>query len=177
MVYSVFLAAIPGFWLGMVLIYFFALTLNWLPVFGAQSWRHFILPVVTLSLPASSWFIRQTRVLMLETVNQEYIKTARGQGAPERIVIWKHAFKNAIIPLINSAGLMFSGLLGGAIIIESIFSVNGIGLLMLNSVRNRDLPIVMCGAIFLATMFCVMILIIDLLYAVVDPRIRAKYSK
>ena len=175
-VYAMVLAAIPGFWLGMVLIYIFALTLKVAPVFGAETWKHFILPVATLSFPASSWFIRQTRVLMLDTVHQEYTKTARAKGAPEYVVIWKHAFKNAVLPLINSMGLMFSGLLGGTIIIETIFSINGVGLFMLTAVRNRDVPVVMCGTIIMATLFCVIVLLIDLLYACIDPRIRAKFS-
>ena len=111
-VYAMFLAAIPGFWFGLIMIYIFALVLGWLPVFGTETWKHFILPVITLSLPGSSWFIRQTRVLMLETVHQEYTRTARAKGAPEYLVIWKHALKNAVLPLINSMGLMFSSLLG-----------------------------------------------------------------
>jgi peptide/nickel transport system permease protein len=174
-VYAMILAAIPGFWLALILIYFFAMMLGWFPVFGAETWRHFVLPVITLSVPASSAFIRQTRVLMLDVVSQEYIKTARAKGAPEYIVIWKHAFKNAVLPLINSTGMLFSGLLGGAIIVETIFSINGIGRYMLLSVQNRDIPVVMCCSIILSTLFCLIVLVIDLFYAFVDPRIRAKF--
>ena len=176
-VYAMFLAAIPSFWLGLMLMYLFGLILGWLPIFGADTWKHYILPVATLAIPASSGFIRLTRVTMLEVVNQEYIKTARAKGVPEYGVIWKHAFKNAVLPLINGAGLMFSGLLGGTIIIETIFSMMGIGMLVLNSIRQRDMPVVMSCTILLATLFMLIVLIIDLLYALIDPRIRARFSK
>ena len=101
-VYAMFLTAIPGFWFGLVLMYFFALKLKWVPVFGVEDWKGYILPIITMSVPGSSGLIRLTRVTMLETVNQEYIKTARAKGAPEAIVIWKHALKNAVLPIINS---------------------------------------------------------------------------
>ena len=174
--YSMFLSAIPGFWLGLLLLWFFGLVLGWLPTFGAATWQHFILPVIALAWPGSSGFIRLTRVVMLDTVNQEYIKTARAKGCPEYSVIWKHAFKNAMLPLINSAGLTFSGLLGGTVLIESVFSINGLGAYIVTSIQNRDTPVVMGTTIFLATIFLAIVLIIDIIYAIVDPRIRAKFS-
>ncbi len=176
-VYAMFLAAIPSFWLGLMLLYLFSLVLGWLPSYGAETPIHFILPVATLSVPGSSGFIRLTRVTMLEVVNQEYIKTARAKGAPEAIVIWKHAFKNAVLPLINGTGLTFSALLGGTVIIENIFSIMGIGKLVVTAIQQRDIPIVMGCSIFLAAIFMIIVLIIDLLYAFVDPRIRAKFSQ
>ena len=175
-VLSMFLMSIPGFVFGLVLIYVFALRLGVLPTFGAQTWQHYVLPSATMGLLGAGGYIRFTRVLMLETVNQEYIKTARAKGAPEARVIWKHAFKNACLPLINGTMLHFSGLLGGAIIIETVFSINGIGLTILTAVRSRDLPIVTAGGVILAVFFLVIVLLIDLLYAFIDPKIRAKFS-
>ncbi|MCL2007599.1 MAG: ABC transporter permease [Treponema sp.] len=175
-VIAMFLTSIPGFVFGLLLIYVFALRLGWLPTFGSRTWQHYILPVATLGVLSAGGFLRFTRVIMLETVNQEYIKTARAKGAAEPRVIWKHAFKNACLPLINSTMLMFSGLLGGAIITETIFSINGIGLTILRAVQNRDLPVVTAGAILLATFFLIIVLVIDLLYAYIDPKIRARFS-
>ena len=175
-VYAMFLAAIPNFWFGLMLLYVFGLVLGWLPTYGAETWKHFILPIAALAVPGSSSFIRLTRVTMLEVVNQEYIKTARAKGAPEYSVIWKHAFKNAVLPLINGAGLTFSGLLGGTVVIESVFSIMGVGKLVVTAIQQRDIPIVMGSTIFLATVFMLIVLIIDLLYAFIDPRIRAKFS-
>ena len=175
-VYAMFLAAIPSFWFGMIALYMFGLKLQLVPTFGIENWQGYILPIATLAIPSSSGFIRLTRVTMLETVNQEYIKTARAKGAPEAIVIWKHALKNAVLPLINAAGLTFSGLLGGAVILENIFSIQGVGRYALTAIQSRDIPAVMACTIFLASIFCVIVLAIDLIYAFVDPRIRAKFS-
>ena len=175
-VMAMLLTAIPGFVFGLALIYVFALRMGIFPTFGDQTWLHFVLPVSTMGLLGAGSYIRFTRVLMLETVNQEYIKTARAKGAGEPRVIWKHAFKNACLPLINMVLLSFSGLLGGAIITESIFSINGLGLHILAAVRNRDLPVVTAGTIVLAAFFLIIVLLIDLLYAFIDPKIRAKFS-
>ena len=175
-VYAMFLTAIPGFWFGLVLMYFFALKLQWVPVFGVEEWKGYILPVITMAVPGSSGLIRLTRVTMLETVNQEYIKTARAKGAPEAVVIWKHALKNAVLPIINSIGLTFSALLGGTVVIESVFSIEGIGKYVMTAIQARDIPAVMACTIILAAIFCVIVLLIDLIYAFIDPRIRAKFS-
>ena len=175
-VYAMFLAAIPNFWFGLMLLYVFALVLGWFPTYGIGSWRHLVLPVATLAVPGSSGFIRLTRVTMLEVVNQEYVKTARAKGAPEYIVIWKHAFKNAVLPLINSTGLLFGALMGGTVIIESVFSIMGVGKLVVTAIQQRDIPIVMGSTVFLAAIFMLIVLAIDILYAVVDPRIRARFS-
>ena len=175
-VYAMFLTAIPSFWFGLVLMYFFALKLKLVPVFGVSEWQGYILPIITMAVPGSSGLIRLTRVTMLETVNQEYIKTARAKGAPEAVVIWKHALKNAVLPIINSIGLSFSGLLGGTVVIESIFSIEGIGKYVMTAIQARDIPAVMACTIILAAIFCFIVLAIDLIYAFIDPRIRAKFS-
>jgi len=175
-VYAMLLSAVPTFWIGLMLLYLFGMKLGLLPTYGADTLVHFILPVVTLSFPNSAPFIRLTRVNMLETVNREYVRTARAKGAPEPVVIWKHAFKNAVLPLINSTGLTFGRMLGGTVIIENIFSISGVGRLIVTSINQRDIPVVMGCSIFLAITFMLIVLIIDLLYAFVDPRIRAKFS-
>ena len=175
-IWAILIAAIPSFWLGMVMMIFFSVELKILPVFGADTWRNYVLPVACMGIPGSAGFIRLTRAVMLDTVHMEYIKTARAKGCSENIVIWKHAFKNAMLPIINGAGLYFSALLGGALITEVLFAMNGIGTYTLNALRAKDVPIVLSSTVFLSFIFCVMVLIIDLIYAFVDPRIKAKFS-
>jgi peptide/nickel transport system permease protein len=174
---ALLLSAIPNFWLGLMLLQLFSVVLSILPTYGASSWKSFILPSVALALPGSSGFIRLARATMLDVVHQEYITTARAKGAPEYSVIWRHAFRNAALPLINGAGLMFAGLLGGAVIIEAVFSLPGLGRLMVTAIQQRDIPIVMGCAIFLSFVFMAIILIIDLIYAALDPRIKLRYQK
>jgi peptide/nickel transport system permease protein len=176
-VLAMFLSAIPNFWLGLMLLYVFSIMLALLPTHGIETWRGFILPVAALAVPGSSGFIRLTRVTMLDVVHQEYIKTARAKGAPEYSVIWKHAFRNASLPIINGAGLMFGGLLGGTVIIESVFSLPGIGRLIVTAIQQRDLPVVMGCTIFLSATFMLIILAIDIIYALLDPRIKKRYSE
>jgi len=115
-------------------------------------------------------------MLMLDVLNQDYVKTARSKGLPEYKVIWKHAFKNAMLPIVNGTGLAFVGLLGGSVIIEQIFAIPGLGQYILRGVRGRDTPVVMATTIFLAALFCIMVFVIDMLYAYLDPRIKAKFS-
>jgi len=176
-VLALFLSAIPVFWFGMMLIYLFSITLPLFSTFGAESWRSYVLPVISLAVPGSAGFMRLARVTMLDVVHQEYVKTARAKGAPEHSVIWKHAFRNAALPLVNSAGLMFGSLLGGTVIIEAVFSLPGLGRHIVNSIMQRDLPVVMGCTILLSAVFMVIILAIDLAYAVLDPRIRRRFDK
>ena len=175
-VLALFLSAIPVFWFGIVLIYLFSITLPLFPTFGVESWRGYILPVITLAVPGSAGFMRLTRVTMLDVVHQEYVKTARAKGAPEHSVVWKHAFRNAALPLINSAGLMFGALLGGTVIIEAVFSLPGLGKHIVTAILQRDLPVVMGCTIFLSMVFMIIILAIDIAYASMDPRIRRRFS-
>jgi len=176
-VLALFLSAIPVFWFGMMLVYVFSIILPLFPTFGADNWRGYVLPVVSLAVPGSAGFMRLARVTMLDVVHQEYVKTARAKGAPEHSVIWKHAFRNAALPLINSAGLMFGALLGGTVIIESVFSLPGLGRHIVTAILQRDLPVVMGCTIFLSAVFMVIILAIDISYAGLDPRIRRRFSK
>ena len=176
-VMAMLLAAIPGFWLGMMLILLFSLSLGWLPTSGIEGWESFILPTVTLALPCAANILRMTRSTMLETIRQDYIRTVRAKGAPESRVIFKHALKNALLPVITVMGTNMAVLLGSAVVIETVFAVPGLGRLLVDSIRLKDIPLVMATVMFLAVIFCVIILAVDVLYGFVDPRIKAKYVR
>ena len=174
---AMFMAAVPGFWLGLMMMLLFGLRLGLLPISGIGSAAHYVLPTLTLAIPSSAALMRLTRSTMLETIRQDYIRTARAKGVKEGSVIFRHALKNALLPLITSVGMHFGGLLGGTVLIESVFSVPGLGTKMLEAIRNKDVPMVTGCTIFLAVLFCLIMLLVDLLYAYVDPRVKAQYSK
>ncbi len=168
-------ACIPGFWLGSMLILLFSLKLGVLPSFGADSLRHFILPTIAVCMSSAAGLLRLTRSAMLETLRQEYIRTAKAKGASKKRIIFKHALKNALLPVVTVLGTSFGASLGGAIIAETVFAMPGMGTLITNSIRQKDIPMVMGATLFLAFLFSVIILIVDVLYAFIDPRIKAKY--
>ena len=170
-------AAIPPFWLGMMLIFIFALKLRLLPSNGIESWKSFILPMITLGIPYAGTMLRMTRSTMLETIRADYVRTAKAKGVPESVIIFEHALRNAWLPIISTMTTSFGGLLGGAVITESVFNMPGLGTLIVTSIRQRDTPCVLGATIILAFMFGIIMLIADLLYAFVDPRIKAKYAK
>ena len=174
---AMLMAAIPPFWLAMMLVLVFALKLGWLPPDGIDSWKNFILPMITLGLPYSGTLLRMTRSTMLETIRADYIRTAKAKGVPEGRIIFHHALQNALLPIITVMATSFGGLLGGAVITETVFSMPGLGTMIVTSIRQRDTPSVMGATFFLAFMFGIIMLAADLLYAFVDPRIKAKYSK
>lgn len=174
---AMLLAAIPPFWLAMMLLLIFAQKLAWFPSNGAATWDCYILPMITLGLPYSGSLLRMTRSSMLETIRADYIRTAKAKGVPQKIIIFKHALQNALLPVITILITSFGGLLGGAVITETVFSMPGLGTMIVTGIRQRDTPCVMGATIFLAFMFGVIMLVADLLYAFVDPRIKAKYSK
>lgn len=174
---AMFLAAVPDFWLGMMLLLVFSLSLGWLPSIGIGSWKHYILPAISLSLPYAARQLRFTRSSMLETIRQEYIMTAKAKGASPRTIIWKHTMKNALLPVITVMGDNFSGLIGGAVVTESLFSIPGLGSLIVEGVKQKDVPIVMASTIILAILLSLCMLIVDLLYAAIDPRIKARYAQ
>ena len=176
-VVAMFLSAIPAFWLGLLSILLFALKLRLLPSDGADTASAFILPIVTLALPGAAELLRLTRSTMLEIIRQDYIRTARAKGASERIVIWRHALRNATLPIITVAGIYFGSLLGGSVITESVFSMPGVGSLTITAIRSKDIPQVMACVLLMAALFCLIMLLVDLLYAFLDPRIRARYTK
>lgn len=174
---AMIMASIPGFWFGLVAIFLFALKLGWLPSNGNDTWVHFILPAITLAIPVTAALLRLTRTTMLETVKHDYVRTARAKGQIERKVIFNHALKNALLPVVTVAGLEFGGLLGGVVTIETVFSINGVGTLIIDAIRMKDVPQVSGCAIFLASLFMIVMLIIDILYAYIDPRIMDRYNK
>jgi peptide/nickel transport system permease protein len=171
--------AIPNFWLALMLILLFSVQLGWLPAMGIGAGltglQYYILPAVSNCAGALANCARQTRSSMLDVIRADYITTARSKGVPERSVIFKHALKNALIPIITMMGTSFGRLLGGAMIIETIFGIPGMGTYIIGAVSNRDYPIVQGGSIVLAIAFSIVMLLIDLLYAAVDPRIKAQY--
>ena len=170
-------ATIPPFWLGMMLILIFSLKLGILPSNGVTNWKCFILPMITLGIPYAGTMLRMTRSSMLETIRSDYVRTAKAKGVPQGVITFKHALMNALLPIITTMATSFGGLLGGAVITESVFSMPGLGTLIVTGIRNRDMPVVMAATILLAFMFGIIMLIADLLYAFVDPRIKAKYAK
>lgn len=174
---AMFFASMPGFWFGLMAIIVFSLKLGWLPSNGTTTWLHYILPVFTLSLPATAAILRLTRTTMLETIRQDYVRTARAKGQIERKVIFRHALKNALLPVVTYCGVEFGLLMGGLVTIETVFSINGLGSLILYSIRSKDIMVVTGCAVILAFAFMLVLLFIDILYAIIDPRIRAKYSR
>lgn len=174
---AMLLSAVPYFWLGLMLMLLFGLKLGWVPIFGLDNWTGYILPVTVNCFGAVANLLRLTRSTMLETIRQDYIRTARAKGAPERTVIWRHALKNALLPVITFLGASFSAQLGGAVIVETVFSLNGIGTYILSAIKTKNTPVVLSGTLVLATIFCIIMLIVDLIYALIDPRIKARYAK
>ena len=169
--------SVPLFWLSMCGILLFSLVLGWLPAEGVDSWKSYILPVSMNALTSGASLMRMTRVIMLETIREDYVRTARAKGCSERTVQWKHAFANAALPIVTSVGLSFASMLGGTVIIESVFSMPGLGSLAMSAVNAKDLPMVMGTTIFFAVIFSVIVVLIDLISAWVDPRVRAKFSE
>jgi ABC-type dipeptide/oligopeptide/nickel transport system permease component len=164
--------SLPGFWFGLVLILIFSYELRWLPAAGADSALHLVLPSVTLGTSAASIIARLTRSSLLEVLRQEFVRTARAKGAGEPRTIFRHALRNALIPVLSIAGLQFAGLLGGAVIIETVFGWPGVGRLAVDAIFNRDIPMIQGIVLVGAVIFVVVNLIVDLLYGILDPRIR-----
>ena len=168
----VFFYSIPTFWLGLMLILIFAVGLRWLPVQGAATWQHFVLPVTTLSIGQAALIARLTRANMIETLSALYMQTARSKGLSERRVIFLHALKNTLIPVVTVVGLSVGGLLGGAVITESIFGLPGVGRLAIQAILDRDYPMIQGTVLLVAVAFVFVNLVVDVLYSYVDPRIR-----
>lgn len=169
---SLFGIAFPSFTLGPILILFFGIELGWLPVSGTGSWQHFLLPTVTLGTALAAILTRMVRTSMLEELGQDYIRTARAKGLPERAVVYRHALPNAMIPLLTIVGLQFGTLLAGAIVTETIFAWPGIGRLTISAISNRDYPLVQGCILTIGLTYILVNLVTDALYVVVNPRIR-----
>ena len=168
--------SMPAFWEALMLIIIFAIKLKWLPSFGFSSFKHWILPAFTIGTGAAGALARITRSSMLEVIRQDFIRTARAKGQSERKVIWDHALKNSMIPIITAAGIQLGYMLGGAVLTETVFAIPGIGLFMVQAIKARDYPAVQGGVVILAILFCAMNLVVDIIYAYVDPRIKTLYQ-
>ncbi len=164
--------SVPSFWLGLMLILVFSVTLGWTPVAGRGTWMHLILPAITLGAYSTARNARMMRSSMLEVLGQPYVTTARAKGLAEYVVLTRHAMRNALIPIITLIGLEFGALLGGAVIVETIYAWPGVGRLTVQAIYGRDIPLVQASVIVLATIFVLVNLVVDLLYTVVDPRVR-----
>lgn len=173
---SLFFASMPNFWMAMMMIIIFALNLKWLPASGTTSWKNWIMPVLAQGLGPVAMVTRMTRSSMLEVVRQDYIRTARAKGMTEAAIIRKHALKNALIPVVTVVGMQLSTIVAGSVVLESIFSIPGIGMLMMTAINNRNYPEIQGCVVFLSISICVMNLIVDILYAFIDPRIMAQYT-
>lgn len=176
---ALFGASMPLFWIAIMAILFFAVNLRWLPTAGndgpiwtPEGFRSFILPAVTLALSPIALIMRLTRSSMLEVLNREYVTVARAKGMEERRVIVGHAMRNALLPVVTFIGLVFGALLGGAVVTETIFSLPGLGRLVVTAINQRDYPIIQGAVLMLAVIFTLINFFVDLLYAVIDPRIR-----
>ena len=163
--------AAPVFWLGVMFQILFSVNLGWFPSGGIGTWKHLVLPALTLGLATAALIARITRSSMLEVLRQDYVTTARSKGLVERVVIYKHALKNAMIPVVTVMGLQFGTLLGGAVLTETVFSWPGIGRLMVDSILARDYPVVQGAVLMLAVFFVMINLVVDVIYAFLDPRI------
>ncbi|HEY8417185.1 MAG TPA: nickel ABC transporter permease [Limnochordales bacterium] len=173
---SMFIALVgvsmPVFWLGLMLMLVFSLRLGWFPTAGNDTWRHLVLPAVTLGLSSVAIIARMVRSSMLEVLRQDYVRTARAKGVPEGRVVMRHALRNALIPVITITGLQFGNLLGGAVLTETVFAWPGIGRLMVGAITARDYPVVQGTVLTVAVIFIVINLLVDVLYAYIDPTIR-----
>lgn len=168
--------SLPNFWLALLLMLLFSVKLGWLPPSGLYGPLYYIMPMISISAVSLATFARTTRSSMLEVIRQDYIRTARAKGQNEWVVIFRHAFRNALIPIITIVGVQFATALGGAVVNEQIFAIQGLGKLMVDSIKGRDYPVVQGGVLVIAFMFSILNLLVDLLYAFVDPRVKSQYT-
>ncbi|MFS1032193.1 ABC transporter permease [Enterococcus casseliflavus] len=168
--------SMPTFWQALLLIILFTSTLGWLPASGFDTWQQMIMPVFALASSSIGTIARITRSSMMDVLDQDYIRTAKAKGVNGSKVTFHHALRNALIPVVTVIGLQFGALLGGAVLTETVFSINGIGTLMVNAIRTRDTMIVQGGVLFIAFIFTMVNLCVDILYAYIDPRIKASYD-
>jgi peptide/nickel transport system permease protein len=176
-VVTLVLAAMPGFWLGLMLILLFSVKLGWLPSNGLADYRAAIMPLICLSV--SGWTVnsRLTRASMLDVIRQDYIRTARAKGLPSGLILRKHALRNALMPIVTSAGMAIGLSFGGSVVIETVFGINGLGKMMVDALRQKDVPTIMASVIISAVIIALANLLTDLSYALIDPRIRSTYVK
>ena len=171
-VFAVLGVSIPNFWLGLILVWIFAIVLGWLPAISNGHGKELILPSITLGTAAAAILARLTRSSMLDVLSRDYVRTARAKGLRERSVVWIHALRNALIPVITIIGLEFGGLLAGSVVVEVVFLRQGLGFQLIDSISNRDYPVVQALVLMAAVLYAVANLIIDILYTYIDPRVR-----
>ncbi len=171
MILAVLGVSMPHFWLGMLLLFLFALQLGWLPVAGSDL-RSLILPALTLGIANAAVLARLTRSAMIDIFDQDFVRTARAKGLPKTVVLYRHALRAGLVPIVSMMGLQFAYMMGGAIVVENVFAWNGVGRLAIEAVFARDYPLIQGFILFFATVVVLVSLLIDLLYAVLDPRIR-----
>ena len=177
MVVALLGVATPNFWLGLMMIILFSLNLGWLPSGGNKGWSSYIMPAITLGTGDAALITRMTRSSMLEVIRADYIRTARAKGVPENKVVYQHALRNALIPVVTAIGLQFGSLLGGATLTETVFAWPGIGRSTVDSIKTKDTTQVLGNIIVLTITFSCVNLLVDILYAFIDPRIKAQYKK
>lgn len=173
---SLFGASAPSFWIAMMLVLIFALNLGWLPATGTYGPEYWILPIFTMGLQCSASIMRMTRSSMLEVIRQDYVRTARAKGQTELKVIINHALRNALLPILTTTGIKLCGFLGGSVLCESVFAMPGIGKYILDSVGFHDYNVVQGGTILICITCVIVTFVVDMLYAVVDPRIKSTYT-
>ena len=170
--FSVLSAALPSFWFALLLISLFSVKLGLLPTSGLSTWKGWVMPVIVVSVASLSNIIRVTRSSMLETIRQDYIRTARAKGQQEYIITFKHVLRNSLIPIVSAIGNTLGIQLGGSLIVESVFGLPGIGKYAVDSVSQRNFPSLLGSVVVLAITFSLVNLIVDLVYTVVDPRVK-----
>jgi peptide/nickel transport system permease protein len=173
---SLMFTSMPSFWLALMLILLFTLKLGLLPSLGMESWKHMILPAIATATGTMASLLRMTRSTMLEVIRQDYIRTARAKGAKENVVIFGHALRNALLPVVTIIGVNFGFALGGTIVIEQVFAIPGLGQLMINSIRTKDIPMVTASVLFAALIASVINLLVDIIYTYIDPRLKTEYG-
>lgn len=166
--------SMPRYWLGFLLVYWFALKLDWLPTQGNQSWKHLILPTLTLAFSQVAFLSRLLRASMLENMKESYVQYARIRGIRELVILFRHILPNSLLPIITATGVMFGHLLGGTVIVEQIFSLPGLGRFLIESILNRDYPVIQCYVLLMAVVIVTINLIVDILYRILDPRLNIK---
>ncbi|PWC51236.1 glutathione ABC transporter permease GsiC [Azospirillum sp. TSA6c] len=172
MVVAVSGIAFPSFWLGLLMIDLFSVKLGWLPTSGYGTWQHYVMPSLTLGLGVAAVMARFTRSAFIEIAREDYVRTARAKGVPARLVVWKHTLRNALIPIITMVGLQFGFLLGGSIVVETVFSWPGLGRLLVDSVNYRDYTVIQAEILLFSLEFIIINLLVDVLYAFANPEIR-----
>lgn len=174
---SLICVSMPSFWFALLIIQLFSVKLGWLPPSGIESWKGWIMPTISLALGYIALITRQMRSDFLEVIRQDFIVTARAKGQTEIKVLYRHALKNAIIPIVQIVGTLFGGALGGAMIAEVVFSVPGLGNYMISGLTSRDYPVILATSFFMSFVYSIVILLIDIAFAFIDPRIRSQYIK